>query len=71
MSLDDGNPDTLAMAAMTSAFMVGDSESSVELADKESRSTQIHFAHGAAVAKSIELLACRRKRSRALNAPIA
>ena len=34
MSLDDGDPDTLAMAAMTSAFMVGDSESSIELADR-------------------------------------
>jgi adenylate cyclase len=34
LSLDDGDPDTLAMAAMTSAFMVGDSESEIEMAER-------------------------------------
>jgi adenylate cyclase len=34
LSLNDGDPDTLAMAAMTSAFMVGDSESEIEMADR-------------------------------------
>ena len=34
LSVDDGDPDTLAWAALISAFMVGDSESSVELADR-------------------------------------
>jgi adenylate cyclase len=34
LSVDDGDPDTLAMAAMTSAFMVGDSESEIEMADR-------------------------------------
>jgi adenylate cyclase len=34
LSTDDSDPDTLAMAAMTSAFMVGDSESEIEMADR-------------------------------------
>jgi adenylate cyclase len=34
LSLDDGDPDTLAMAAMISAFMVGDCESEIEMADR-------------------------------------
>jgi adenylate cyclase len=33
-SLDDGDSETLALAAMTSAFMVGDSESEIEMADR-------------------------------------
>src|SRR5216684_1561313 len=34
LSVDDSDPDTLAMAALISAFMVGDCESSVEMADR-------------------------------------
>ncbi len=34
LSLDDGDPDTLAWAAIISAYMVGDSESEIELADR-------------------------------------
>jgi adenylate cyclase len=34
LSLDDADPDTLAWAGIISAYMVGDSESSVELADR-------------------------------------
>jgi adenylate cyclase len=34
LSLDDGDPDTLAWASMISAFMVGDSESEIEMADR-------------------------------------
>jgi adenylate cyclase len=34
LSVDDSDPDTLAMAAVTSAYMVGDSESEIELADR-------------------------------------
>jgi adenylate cyclase len=34
LSLDDGDPETLAWACITSAFMVGDSESEIELADR-------------------------------------
>ena len=33
-SLDDGDPDALAWAALTSTFMVGDSESEIEMADR-------------------------------------
>jgi adenylate cyclase len=34
LSVDDDDPDTLAMAAMISAFMVGDRESEIEMADR-------------------------------------
>ena len=34
LSVDDGDPDTLATAALISAFMIGDSESEVEMADR-------------------------------------
>jgi adenylate cyclase len=34
LSVHDGDPDTLAMAALISAYMVGDSESSIEMADR-------------------------------------
>jgi adenylate cyclase len=34
LSLDDGDPDTLAWVAITSAFMVGDCESELELVDR-------------------------------------
>ncbi len=34
LSIDEGDPDTIAMVAMTSAYMVGDSESEIELADR-------------------------------------
>jgi adenylate cyclase len=34
LSVDDGDPDTLAMAALISAFMVGDCESEIEMADR-------------------------------------
>jgi adenylate cyclase len=34
LSIDDGDPDTLAWAALITAFMVGDSESGIEMADR-------------------------------------
>jgi adenylate cyclase len=34
LSIDDGDPDTLAWASITSAFMVGDCESEIEMADR-------------------------------------
>jgi adenylate cyclase len=34
LSLDDGDPDTLAWAAVISAFMVGDRDSEIEMADR-------------------------------------
>jgi adenylate cyclase len=33
-SIDDGDPETLAFAAITSAYMVGDGESEIEMADR-------------------------------------
>jgi adenylate cyclase len=34
LSLDDGDPDTLAWVAITSAFMIGDCETEIEMADR-------------------------------------
>ena len=34
LSIDDGDPETLARAALISAFMVGDSEAEIEMADR-------------------------------------
>ena len=34
LSIDDGDPDTLARAALISAFMVGDREAEIEMADR-------------------------------------
>ena len=34
LSVDDGDPDTLAWASVTSAYMVGDCESEIEMADR-------------------------------------
>jgi adenylate cyclase len=34
LSIDDGDPDTIALAALASAFMVGDRESEIEMADR-------------------------------------
>jgi adenylate cyclase len=34
LSIDDGDPETLATASVTSAFMVGDSEAEIEMADR-------------------------------------
>jgi adenylate cyclase len=34
LSVDDGDPDTLALTSLTSAFMVGDSEGVIEMADR-------------------------------------
>jgi adenylate cyclase len=34
LSIDDGDPDTLAWASVTSAYMVGDCESEIEVADR-------------------------------------
>jgi adenylate cyclase len=34
LSIDDGDPDILAMAAVTSAYMVGDCDSEIEMADR-------------------------------------
>jgi adenylate cyclase len=64
LSIDDSDPDTLAWASLSSAL---DSEIEIEMATGRSRSTQIHFTHGAPEAGSIELRGSTRKRSGALN----
>jgi adenylate cyclase len=70
LSIDDGDPDTLAWAAFISAYIVGLKAQSKWLTER-SRSTQIHFSHGTAEAGSIKLRGCGRKRSGALNVPFA
>jgi adenylate cyclase len=55
LSIDDGDPDTLATAATISAFMVGDCEVRSKWRIGRSLLTQIHFAHGRPEAMSIEL----------------
>ena len=71
LSLDDSDADTLAWAAFISAYMVGDCESSVELADRAVALNPNSFRYGAAEATSIELRGCQRKRSEAMNVPFA
>jgi len=44
LSLHDSDPDMLAMAAVISAFLVGDCESEIEMAD--ARSYSIKFIYG-------------------------
>jgi adenylate cyclase len=58
LSIDDSDPETLAMASVVSAFMVGDSETEIEIADRavagviaeqlghaDTRMTEKHYAH--------------------------
>ena len=71
LSIDDGDPETLATAAVISAFMVGDSESEIEMADRAVALNPNSYSHGTTEARSIELRGSRRKRSGALNAPCA
>jgi adenylate cyclase len=71
LSIDDGDPEILARAAVTLAFMVGDGESEIEMANRAARSTPIHIWYGSAEVTFIELRGCRRKRSAALNGPCA
>ena len=59
------------MASITSAFMVGDSEAEIEMADRAVALNPNSFGRMDAEAMSIELRGCRRKRSGALNAPFA
>ena len=71
LSIDDSDPETLAMAAVVSAFMVGDCESEIEMADRAVALNPNSFDAWNAEAGSIELRGCRRKRSGALNVPFA
>ena len=71
LSIDDSDPDTLAMACVASAFMVGDCESSIEMADRavalNPNSSYAWHCRG----QVYRIAGCRTKRSRALNAPFA
>jgi adenylate cyclase len=71
LSLYDGDPEILARAAAISAFMVGDSETEMEMADRAVALNPNSDFAGAPEAMSIEMRGCRRKRSSALNAPCA
>ena len=71
LSVDDGDPDTLARASPISSFMVGDMRVRSKWLTGRSRSIQIHLSHGTAEAGSIEMRGSRRKRSGALNVPFA
>jgi hypothetical protein len=67
LSVDNSDPETLALACVTLAFVAGDYESAVEMADRAVALTKIHLRHGTLEAGSIFLLGCRRKRSGALS----
>ena len=72
LSIDDGDPETLARASVISAFMVGDSEAEIEMADRAVALNPNSCDHMELQRLwSIELRGCRRKRSGALNAPFA
>jgi adenylate cyclase len=69
LSLDDNDPEILAWTSITSAFMVGDSESEIEMADRAvALNPNSHLAWHAR-GWVYKLLDCRRKRSVALNVP--
>jgi adenylate cyclase len=42
LSIDDSDPETLARASVTSAYMVGDSEAEIEMADRAVALNAIH-----------------------------
>ena len=63
LSVDDSDPETLAWAAFNSAFMVGDSESEIEMADQAVALNPNSFQAGTPEAGSIELRGYQRKRS--------
>ena len=72
LSVDDGDPDTLAWASLVSAFMVGDSESEIEMADRAvalNPNSFIAWQHRGWVYRNCG--AARRTRSGALNVPFA
>ena len=71
LSIDDGDPETLARASLISAFMVGDSEAEIEMADRAVALNPNSWITWNCRGRYIELRGCRRKRSGALNAPFA
>jgi adenylate cyclase len=71
LSIDDSDPDTLAWAALISAFLVGDCEGAIEMADRAVALNPNSFYAWAGRAMSTGLQGCRRKRSGALSVPFA
>jgi adenylate cyclase len=71
LSVDDGDPETLASAAIVSSFMVGDCDSEVEMADRAVALNPNSLMAWRARGWSIEMRGCQKRRSRALNVPFA
>ena len=72
LSIDDGDPETLAWAAIISAFMVGDCESEIEMADRAvAFNPNSYFAWSGRGWVYRVLRGGRWKQSRALNVPFA
>jgi adenylate cyclase len=69
LSLDDGDPDTLADAALISALWSAIVRLRSRCPTRRLSSTRIHIARGSAEAGSTRLRGSQRKRSGALNAP--
>jgi len=72
LSIDDGDPETLALAAVVSAFMVGDCESEIEMADRAVALNPNSFDawHGRGWVYKLAA-GYRKKRSGALSVPYA
>jgi len=68
LSLDDGNPETSARAALISAYMAGDSESEIEMAD---RAVALNPNSFHAWSCRAELRGSRRRQTGALKVPFA
>jgi adenylate cyclase len=71
LSIDDGDPVTLARAALISAFMVGDSEGEIEMADRAVALNPNSFNAWNCRGQVYRIAGRRRKRSGVLNAPFA
>jgi adenylate cyclase len=71
LSIDDSDPDTIALAAMTSAYMVGDSESEIEMANRAVTLNPNSFRAWSCRGQVYRLRGCPRMRCGALNGPCA
>jgi adenylate cyclase len=71
LSVDDSDPEALAWAVVTSAYMVGDCESEIELADRAVALNPNSYSAWLSRGWVYSIAGCRRKRSGSLNAPCA
>jgi len=71
LSADTGDPDTLALASANIAFMIGDCESAIEIADRAPALNPNSFFAWNFRGWFTTLPGCPRKQSGALNAPFA